>query len=77
MAVNEIGDSDFSAKVSYIAAQAPDTPRSIAKVSADASQITLSWLEPLETNGSPVTTYQVYQDGVTITPSETGTDGAL
>ena len=30
----------------------------------------------MEDNGSPVINYHVYQDGVLITPAETGTDGA-
>ena len=60
LATNEIGNSNFSDTVSFIAAEVPGTPRSVAKVSADASQITLSWLEPLVNGDSPVINYRVY-----------------
>ena len=37
LATNEIGDSESSEIVSYIAAEAPGVPRSIIKDSADAT----------------------------------------
>lgn len=47
LAANSIGDGDASTVVSYIAAGVPGSPRDITKVSADATQVTLGWLEPL------------------------------
>lgn len=35
----------------------------------------MTWLEPIADGGSPVVNYHVYQDGVLITPPDTGTGG--
>ena len=44
LATNEIGDGSFSTVTSFIAAEVPSEPRSVAKASADATQITVTWL---------------------------------
>jgi hypothetical protein len=47
---------------SIIAANVPSEPLILTKVSATQTSITLGWNPPLEPNGSPVTSYNVYMD---------------
>ena len=63
--VNDIGEGAISeASVSIIAAQVTSEPLYLAKVSADQTHIAISWAPPDDDNGSPVTEYYVYMDGV-------------
>ena len=74
-AVNDIGTGLYSTPISFIAAEVPSQPRSVAKLSADSTQISIQWLIPSQNGGSPVINYKVYKDSVEITPAE-GTSGA-
>jgi hypothetical protein len=44
------------------AATEPNKPHSLAKVSADSSEISVDWLVPEEDGGSPIIAYQLYWD---------------
>ena len=45
-AVNEVGEGDQSVAAEFIAGTLPSVPRNLAKVSADVTQITISWDAP-------------------------------
>jgi hypothetical protein len=73
-AVNSIGESLQSDTVAMIAAEVPSAPQVPTKVSANQSQVTITWQAPFQENGSPVTTYSVYMDGAKVT-SDPGVAG--
>lgn len=78
-AVNVIGTSLLSAynTPAFIAAMVPGGPILLRTVSADKNHISIAWSAPPLINGSPITTYKVYMDGVEVTPAGTGTGGLL
>jgi hypothetical protein len=68
--VNSIGEGPQSLPSdAYIAAQVPAQPLLLSKVSADSTQISIQWTAPLNNNGSPVSKYTVYMNGVAVTPT--------
>lgn len=66
--VNDIGESELSLESeSIIAALVPTEPLLLAKVSADQTSISIEWGEPADEQGSPITSYHVYMDGIKVT----------
>ena len=63
IAANSVGDSPISPESAIIvAAEAPDPPTDLARVYADGTLITISWVAPVETGGIPVIDYKIFWD---------------
>ena len=58
LAVNARGDGEGSMEVPFTPATSPGPPRSVVAVRGDGS-VTVTWEEPTDTGGSPVTGYRV------------------
>ena len=58
MAINDVGDGGWSSPASATPASVAGPPRSVAAVRGDGS-VTVTWKEPTDNGGSPVTGYRV------------------
>jgi hypothetical protein len=64
VATNAVGDSVESPQsLNIMAAIVPTVPLNLAKFAATSSSITVSWVAPTNTGGTPLTGYNVYCNG--------------
>ena len=61
-ATNDVGEGDLSPAVFIIAAKVPEKPTNLQEVSADTTQITISWTSAAD-NGTPLLDHKIYWNG--------------
>jgi hypothetical protein len=57
---NEVGESQNSTEVDYIASDFPDAPSQPVRVSSTASEVVIQWTPPIDNGGEVITGYEIY-----------------